>query len=163
MASKKLQEVIVEGNAAGVRQAVHVGPHVLVGDQPPERGGEYKGPDPYDYLLIALGTCTSMTVGMVASRQNYPLESVRVRLTHDRIHAEDCATCETKMGSLDRIHREIELNGPLTPQQRKALYEMARISPVTRTIMFGDQDSGSPGGRGGGTGRCGDLNTRRSQ
>lgn len=135
MASEKLQEVIVEGNAAGFRQVVHVGPHELLGGQPPELGGIDEGPNPYDYLLVALGTCTSMTVGMVARRQNYPLESVRVRLTHDRIHAEDCATCETKMGSIDRIHREIELTGPLTPQQRKSLYEIARISPVTRTIM----------------------------
>jgi putative redox protein len=134
LASEKLQEVIVEGTGADFRQVVHVGPHALVGDQPPELGGKDEGPDPYDYLLIALGTCTSMTVGLVARRQNYPLESVRVRLTHDRIHAEDCATCETKMGSLDRIQREIELTGPLTPQQRHSLFEIARICPVSRTI-----------------------------
>jgi putative redox protein len=138
LSSPKLREVIVEGTSADFHQAVHVGGHELVGDLPKVTGsdivGHDEGPTPYDFLLVALGTCTSMTVNLVARRQNYPLEGVRVRLSYDRIWAEDCATCETKTGSIDHIRREIELSGPLTEEQRRSLFEVARICPVARTL-----------------------------
>ncbi len=75
-----------------------------------------------------------MTVALYARRKQWPLEGVTVRLEHSRIHAADCAECETKEGMLDRIEREIALAGPLTQEQRARLLEIAERCPVHRTL-----------------------------
>jgi uncharacterized OsmC-like protein len=97
-------------------------------------GGMGAGLTPYDYLVAALGACTAMTVRMYADRKGWPLESVTVRLDHQRIHAKDCEECETKEGRIDRIERELELAGPLKEQQRRRLLEIADRCPVHRTL-----------------------------
>ena len=126
--------VVVRGSASGFAQEILAGRHRFVGDEPVSAGGTNTGPTPYDLLLAALGSCTSMTVGLYARRKGWPLESVTVRLSHSRVHAEDCANCETKEGMLDRIDVVIELKGPLTEEQRKRLLEIAEICPVHRTL-----------------------------
>jgi putative redox protein len=128
-------EVVVHGRAAGFAQEIIVGSHRLKTDEPVEAGGTDSGPSPYDLLLSALGSCTSMTLGMYARRKAWPLESVTVRLRHSRIHAFDCAECETKEGLLDRIERDIELAGTLTAEQRAKLLEIANKCPVHRTLV----------------------------
>ncbi len=75
-----------------------------------------------------------MTVALYARRKQWPLEEVTVRLRHKRIHAEDCADCETKEGRLDRIEREIALTGPLAEEQKARLLEIANKCPVHRTL-----------------------------
>src|SRR5207247_6009984 len=80
-----------------------------------------------------LGACTSMTVGLYARNKKWPLENIIVSLRHSRIHAKDCAECETKDGMLDRIDVEIGLSGTLTPEQRTKLMEIADKSRVHRT------------------------------
>jgi putative redox protein len=130
----ELKEVVVEGSARGFAQQVTVGGHRLVADEPLAVGGTDTGPGPYDLLLAALGACTSMTVALYARRKQWPLESVRVRLRHERIHAADCADCETKQGMLDRIERDVELAGPLDAEQRARLIEIANKCPVHRTL-----------------------------
>ena len=109
----KTPDVVVHGTADGFRQDVVVGKHNLVADEPVSAGGGDAGPDPYDYLLIALGACTSMTVGLYARRKQFPLENITVSLRHSRIYANDCEECETKEGMLDRIDVEVELTGSL--------------------------------------------------
>ncbi len=126
--------VIVTGNAAGYAQEITVGPHRLSGDEPTAAGGTDTGPNPYDLLLAALGSCTSMTIAMYARRKGWPLEAVTVRLRHSRIHAADCESCETKEGLLDRIEREVELGGRLGEEQRARLLEIANKCPVHRTL-----------------------------
>jgi putative redox protein len=103
-------------------------------DEPVDAGGEASGPDPYALLLSALGACTSMTLLLYARRKQWPLEAVRVVLRHDKIHAADCAECETKTGRVDRIEREIRLSGELTQEQRERLLEIADRCPVHRTL-----------------------------
>ena len=76
-----------------------------------------------------------MTVALYARRKQWPLSSVTVRLRHARIHAADCAECETKEGKLDRIEREILLSGPLTDEQRSALLGIAQRCPVHKTLI----------------------------
>ena len=108
--------------------------HALVADEPADLGGTDAGPTPYDYLLVALGSCTSITVRMYADRKGWPLESVTVRLEHGRIHAKDCEECETKSGRIDRIELELELEGPLDAEQRERLREIADRCPVHQTL-----------------------------
>jgi uncharacterized OsmC-like protein len=108
--------------------------HELVVDEPAEYGGSGAGPTPYDYLLVALGGCTAMTVRMYADRKGWPLEAVRVRMGHDKVHAKDCEECETESGRIDRIELELELEGPLDDGQRQRLREIAAMCPVHRTL-----------------------------
>jgi len=126
--------VTVYGSAAGFAQQISVGPHRLAGDEPASVGGTDVGPGPYDLLLAALGSCTSMTLAMYARRKRWPLEAVTVRLRHSRIHAADCESCETKEGSLDLIERDVELAGSLSDEQRARLLEIANKCPVHRTL-----------------------------
>jgi uncharacterized OsmC-like protein len=126
--------VVVRGSAVGFAQEIHAGPHRLRADEPASAGGTDTGPSPYDLLLAALGACTSMTVGMYARRKAWPLGEVTVHLRHSKIHAIDCAECETKEGMLDRIERDIHFSGPLTDEQRSKLLEIANKCPVHRTL-----------------------------
>ncbi|HXD41866.1 MAG TPA: bifunctional alpha/beta hydrolase/OsmC family protein [Ramlibacter sp.] len=114
--------------------SIQAGRHTLVGDEPPAVGGDDLGPSPYDLLLAALGECTVMTLLLYARQKQWPLEDARVTLTHGKIHAADCASCETKAGKLDRIERAIELVGPLDDAQRERLMEIADKCPVHRTL-----------------------------
>src|SRR6267142_4523557 len=109
-------DVIVRGDAGGFAQTVQVGSHRLTGDEPVGAGGTDTGPTPYDLLLAALGTCTSMTIGLYARKRGWPLEDITVSLRHSKIHAKDCDDCETKEGKVDRIWRDIHLTGSLTDE-----------------------------------------------
>ena len=128
-------EVVVHGSATGFAQEIVAGSHRLTADEPVDAGGADSGPSPYDLLLSALGSCTSMTLGMYARRKAWPLESVTVRLRYSRVHAIDCAECETKEGMLDRIDQEIQLDGTLLDEQRAKLLEIANKCPVHRTLV----------------------------
>jgi len=132
--NSKPAEVVVHGDATGFLQEVVSGNHHLRADEPISAGGSDAAPGPYDYLLIALGVCTSMTVGLYARRKQFPLENVTVSLWHSRIHAQDCQACETQVGMLDRIDTHIELTGSLTAEQRAKLIEIAGKCPVHRTL-----------------------------
>jgi len=76
-----------------------------------------------------------MTIALYARRKQWPLTNVTVRLTHSKIHAADCAECETRDGKLDRIEREITLEGTLDDTQRARLLEIAEKCPVHRTLV----------------------------
>lgn len=130
---KEPAQVIVRGGAGNFQQQVIAGKHKFIADEPAGIGGD-AGPNPYDYLLAALGTCTSMTVGLYARRSRFPLENITVSLWHSRVHAADCEECETKEGMLDRIDLEVELTGPLTPEQHAKLLQVAARCPVHRTL-----------------------------
>src|SRR5690349_11233866 len=103
--------VIVRGDATGFAQKVELGAHRLTADEPVSYGGTDSGPSPYDLLLAALGSCTSMTIGLYARKRKWPLENITVSLRHSKIHAKDCDDCETTDGKVDRIWREIHLTG----------------------------------------------------
>ena len=133
-AESRTADVVVRGDARSFEQKIAVGRHNLVADEPVSAGGGDAGPDPYDYLLSALGVCTAMTVGFYARRNKLPLEGVTVSLWHSRIHATDCEECETKEGMLDRINVELDLTGPLSAEQHDKLMEIAAKCPVHRTL-----------------------------
>jgi putative redox protein len=127
--------VVVKSGLLRYSQKVSVGSHVLQADEPGDSGGNDLGPNPYELLLAALGACTSMTVRMYAERKQWPLKRVEVRLSHSKIYAEECATCDTKEGMLDRIEREIALFGDLSDEQEHRLLEIAGRCPVHCTLV----------------------------
>ena len=134
MSTNELSIIVVKGRAGSLKQSIEIGPHRLIADEPVALGGGDEGPDPYEFLLASLGACTSMTLDIYAHRTHWPLEGVTVVLKHAKIHASDCSDCETKVGKIDRIEREIELFGPLTAEQRAALLAIADKCPVHRTL-----------------------------
>lgn len=126
--------VTVHGGPTGFALEIRSGNHRLSADEPIGLGGTDTGPSPYDLLLAALGSCTSITLRMYADRKGWLLQGVTVRLRHSKIHAKDCAECETRVGKVDQIERQIELVGPLDEEQRRRLLEIANVCPVHRTL-----------------------------
>jgi uncharacterized OsmC-like protein/fermentation-respiration switch protein FrsA (DUF1100 family) len=126
--------VVRETRNGKFQQTVTVGSHQLLADEPLASGGDDTGLAPYDFLLAGLGACTSMTMRLYADRKSLPLERTTVTLRHNKIHAEDCAECETRTGMLDQIERVITMEGPLDAEQRKKLMEIADKCPVHRTL-----------------------------
>jgi putative redox protein len=126
-------EIVVVSNETGLAQEIVSGNHRWLADEPAPFGTD-TGPTPYQLLLASLGACTSMTLRLYAQRKGWDLQRVTVRLQHFRIHAEDCADCETKHGFLERIDREIEVSGRLDDAQKRRLIEIAELCPVHRTL-----------------------------
>ena len=127
--------VTVRGQHSGLAQEIIARGHRWIADENASvAGGGDRGPDPYELLLAALGACTAITLRLYAGRKGWPLEDVEVSLRHDRVHAEDCADCETKVGLVDTIELELALHGPLDAEQRARLLEIAGRCPVHRTL-----------------------------
>lgn len=116
-------------------QTVLMGPHRARADEPERVGGTDTGGTPYDFLAAALGACTNMTIKMYASRKGWQLDDLRCEVRHDKVHAEDCANCETTSGGkVDRFRRILTIRGPLDTEQRAKLLEIADKCPVHRTL-----------------------------
>jgi putative redox protein len=128
--------ILVEENGESLyAQSLWNGRHRLIADEPASAGGGDLGPTPYDLLLMSLGACTSMTLRMYADRKRWPLRHVKVRLSHGREYAADCANCESAGASIERIERIIELEGEqLDAEQRARLLQIAEMCPVHRTL-----------------------------
>src|SRR5947207_3949302 len=124
---------VVVSSESGLSQEIVSGKHRWRADEPAPFGTD-TGPSPYELLLASLGACTSMTLRLYAQRKGFDLQRVTVRLQHSRIHAEDCADCETKQGFLDGIDRKIELTGNLDEAQKSRLLEIAELCPVHKTL-----------------------------
>ena len=125
---------VSETLAGYLAQRVRAGRHVLLAGEPVAAGGDDAGPGPYDYLLAALGACTSMTMRLYAERKGIAAERFSVRLSHRRIHAEDCADCETKAGNIGEITRDITIEGDVPEAALARLMEIADRCPVHQTL-----------------------------
>jgi uncharacterized OsmC-like protein/fermentation-respiration switch protein FrsA (DUF1100 family) len=126
--------IVSETRRGRFEQDISIGRHRLIADEPVSAGGLDSGPNPYDLLLAGLGACTSMTLRLYAERKSLPLDRVSVRLSHSKVHAADCESCETKEGMIDRIERVVTLEGKLDDDQRARLLEIADKCPVHRTL-----------------------------
>ena len=125
--------VVVRAGTA-FRNDVEAGKHHLVADEPVEAGGTDAGPTPYDFLAAALGGCTSMTMRIVAKRENIPLDGAEIQISSDRMYAKDCADCTNKTGYIHRFDVRIKLLGNLSDAQRERLLSVARRCPVAKTL-----------------------------
>jgi uncharacterized OsmC-like protein len=132
--------VSVDSAATNYLETVRASGHLIQVDEPVSAGGMDAGPSPYELLLGALGTCKAITVRMYAARKGWPLESVRVNLSHDRRHAEDCLKCQDTAAQIDHIDVQIEFVGPaLSASQRQTLLAVAEKCPIHRTLTGGVQ------------------------
>ena len=131
------REVTVIGGPSSLRQVISVGRHQLLADEPKASGGDDEGPDPYELLLSALGSCTNMTLRMYADRKGWPLKEIQVVLTHSKNYAKDCANCEQPATLLDRVKRRITLIGELSAEQRQKLLVIANLCPVHKSLTSG--------------------------
>ncbi|MDZ7808171.1 MAG: OsmC family protein [Gracilimonas sp.] len=112
------------------------GKHELIADEPKSvKGGTDAGPDPYDYLLMGLGSCTLMTVKMYAERKGWELDDIYLELRHNKRHGEDCAECDNPKSKLDHIEKELIVKGDLSQEQLDKLLEISKKCPVHRTLM----------------------------
>ena len=127
-------QVVVESREGLVQDITARGKR-LVADEPVESGGTNLGPTPYELLLAALGSCTAMTILMYARRKGWPVEGVRVELSHERVHAQDCEDCDEKDAYLEQFTKRVTLRGPLDESQRARLEEISRRCPVHRTLL----------------------------
>jgi putative redox protein len=132
---------VSEADPDGFLQDVVAGPHHILADEPAAHGGTNQGLTPYGLLAAALGACTAMTIRMYARRKGWPLAHVAVDVTHAKVHARDCADCDTDAGEgggkaarIDRFRRVIRLEGDLSADQRLRLLEIADRCPVHRTL-----------------------------
>lgn len=126
--------LVAETGEGRYAQRVNAGGHTWAADEPESSGGTDTGPDPYALLLSALGACTSITLRMYAERKGWRLHNCTVTLNHDRLHTQDCENCETSSGYVDRIVREIHLEGDLDDKQRARLLAIADKCPVHRSL-----------------------------
>ncbi len=126
---------VTESGVSPLAQRIRTTSHEWAADEPTSAGGHDSAPDPYQLLLSALGACTSMTLRMYAQRKGWDLRATTVTLTHDRLHATDCASCATSSGLLDRVVREIHLDGALDETRRASLLAIADRCPVHRTLL----------------------------
>jgi len=129
-------EVVVEGRkGTKFTQDIYTTHHKSVADEPLSYKGNNLGMSPYDYLLSALGACTSMTIKMYADRKNFKIDDIKVILSHKKIHAKDCEDCETQSGKVDVIEKRIFIQGDISDEQRARLHEIAEKCPVNKTLQ----------------------------
>ncbi len=132
-----LFSVVTKTSTSAFKTKITAGKHTFYSDEPKEVGGSDTGPSPYEILISALGACTGMTLTMYARRKSIPLKSITVYMRHDKVYAEDCAEADKPTCKIDVIHREIELVGKLTKEQRKSLLDIANKCPVHKTLTSG--------------------------
>jgi putative redox protein len=131
--------VSVESASPEFLENISVGRHGLQADEPVSAGGQDAAPTPYELLLAALGACKAITVRMYAKRKGWPLQGVQLNLVHGRVHAEDCANCDSAGSLIDQIDIEIKLQGELSAEQQRILLAIAEKCPVHRILTSGVQ------------------------
>lgn len=135
MTSQHAKHVTVRIGENGFTSQIKAGKHALIADEPESVGGNDLGPTPYDLLLSSLGACTAMTIKMYAGRKQWDLKEILVELSHSKVYAEDCDTCESPNSKIDRIERVITLTGTLDTKQRERLLDIANKCPVHKTLQ----------------------------
>ncbi len=98
---------------------VSINNHSIIAD---EMNGTDLGPEPPQYLQVALASCTAITLRMYADRKNLALEKIHVEVDMEK---QEWKTV---------FRRRIELTGEVTKEQRDRLLEIADKCPVHKTL-----------------------------
>lgn len=131
----KKKIVHIHNGSDNYKTSLTAGNHQLIADEPESVGGKDKGPDPYDYLLMSLGSCTAITLRMYIQRKKWQVDDIFVELRHFKDHAEDCEDCDEKSAKIDKIEEEIIINGDLTDEQLDKLLKISHKCPVFKTLQ----------------------------
>lgn len=133
MAENKSNKIVhIHLGAKNYRTVMHGGRHELISDEPADKGGEDLGPDPYDYLLMSLGSCSVITMKMYADRKKWPVEELFIEMSH---YKKDIEGDDGKPEKQDVIEKEVIVKGDLTDEQVERLIEISKKCPVHRTLM----------------------------
>ncbi len=136
MASADKKKIVhIHIGAKNYKTSLTAGNHELTADEPESAGGQNTGPDPYDYLLMSLGSCTAITLRMYIERKKWQVDDIYVELRHSKVHAEDCKDCDEKSAKIDMIEEEIIVKGDLTDEQLDKLLEISHKCPVYKTLQ----------------------------
>ena len=128
------RSVVVDSGRSRFAQNISVGPHLLQGDEPFSTGGSDAGPNPFELLLAALGSCTGITVRMYADLKQWPLEGVHIELSYAKVLADDRKADDKEQKLVDGIEMKLSFFGDLSESQRQRLTEIAKRCPVHRTL-----------------------------
>jgi len=132
---KKIVHIHLPANEP-FKTTLTAGKHELIADEPTSvEGGKDQGPDPYDLLLMSLGTCTAMTMKMYARKKKWPIEDIYIEMRHNKRHADDCADCEDPSSKIDTIEKELIIKGDLDQEQLDKLMDISKKCPVHRTLL----------------------------
>lgn len=135
MSSESVKKIVhIHHGNENFKTVMTAGSHELIADEPKDAGGTNKGPDPYDYLLMSLGSCTAITLKMYADRKEWSVDDIYVELRHSKDHASDCEHCDENSAKIDWIEKEIIVKGDLSPEQLDKLLEISEKCPVNRTL-----------------------------
>ena len=133
--AKKIVHVHLPKNES-FKTTLTAGSHEVIADEPTSvPGGKDQGPDPYDLLLMSLGTCTAMTMKMYSERKKWPVEDIYVEMRHNKSHAKDCIDCDDPKSKIDSIEKEIIIKGDLSKEQLEKMLEISKKCPVHRTLL----------------------------
>lgn len=136
MASSDKKKIIhIHIGTQNYKTALTAGSHELIADEPESVGGQNSGPDPYDYLLMSLGSCTAITLRMYIERKKWKVDDIYIELRHFKDHAEDCEDCDEKSAKIDKIEEEIMVKGDLSDKQLDRLLEISHKCPVFKTLQ----------------------------
>lgn len=134
MSEQKIVHVHLPKDEA-FKTTLTAGKHELISDEAENvEGGQNSGPDPYDYLLMSLGSCTLMTIKMYARRKGWEIDDIYLELRHNKRHAEDCAECEDPKSKIDHIEKELIIKGDLSKEQLDKLLDISKKCPVHKTL-----------------------------
>lgn len=133
--SEKKKIVHIHLSKENYKTVMTAGNHELLADEPSHMGGKDSGPDPYDYLLMSLGSCTVITLKMYADRKKWDIEDIYVELRHFKEHADDCVDCKDPKAKIDKIEKEIIVKGNISDEQREKLLEISKKCPVHKTLF----------------------------
>lgn len=133
--NKEKKIVHIHLSKENYKTVMTAGNHELISDEPEKLGGKNSGPDPYDYLLMSLGSCSVITMKMYADRKQWSLDDIYIELRHLKDHAKDCKECEDPKAKIDRIEKEIIVKGDLTEDQIEKLLEISKKCPVHKTLL----------------------------
>lgn len=133
--SKNQKKIVhIHHGKQNYKAVMTAGNHELLADEPEPLGGQGSGPDPYDYLLMSLGSCTAITLKMYADRKGWPVEDIFVELRHFKSHARDCKECDKPGAKIDHIEKDIIVKGDLSREQLEKLLEISEKCPVHKTL-----------------------------
>lgn len=125
------RSVTVESSGVPFATSIRTGTHAVLADEPRDVGGRDEGPTPVELFLGSVGACVVITARMYALRKGWPLESIRATVTQERTDSPGTAEPPTK------ITLALDLKGPLTPDQKERIRQIAGRCPVKRTIEQG--------------------------